>query len=248
MADDSNDFSRVFSYAVDFYLKRQNLIILFSIPFILATLIVTLVSAPTYMALGAVFLRTGSIPELSILDLVITVLGYAIAVFIISDSIVNINIIIRSKRTLTQIRSDIVEAMGTHATRLFYIYTLLLLLMFIVQLVTYDNPYQSWIYSIFLLVLSFVLFFVAPAVVIDHSDTPTAIRRSFAVALKKPHMVAIWALFGFVGLSVTEVIANLIFASPFSSYFTLLVNSLFILPFLIVLQTQMYMEKYPLAR
>jgi hypothetical protein len=248
MADDSNDFSRVFSYAVDFYVKRQNLIILFSIPFILATLIVSIVSAPTYMALGAVFLRTGSIPELSVLDIIITALGYALAVFIISDSIVNINIIIRSKRTVTQIRSDIVEAVGTHATRLFYIYTLLILLMFIVQLVTYDNPFQSWIYPIFLLVVSFVLFFVAPAVVIDNSDTPTAIRRSFAVAMKKPHMVAIWTLFAFVALSITEVFGNLIFSSPFSSYFTLLVNSLFVLPFLIVLQTQMYMEKYPLAR
>lgn len=248
MSDESSDFSRVFSYAVDFYLKRQKLIILFSIPFILATIIVTLVSAPTYMSLGGVFLRTGSIPELSIIDIAITALGYALAVFIISDSIVNINIIIRSKRTVTQVTSDIVEAMGTHATRLFYIYTLMMLIMFIIQLVMYDNPFETWIYPIFLLVMSFALFFVAPAVVIDNSDTPTAIRRSISVAMRKPLMVIVWALLAFLSLSITTLISGLIFSSPFSSYFTLLVNSLFILPFLIVLQTQMYMEKYPLAR
>jgi hypothetical protein len=243
-----DDLSRTFRYASDFYLNRLNLIIVFSIPFILAFLIPVLVPAPTYTALGGVFLRTGSLPELSILDIIITAVAYVLAVFIISDTIVNINIIIRSKRTLTSIKHEVFSAMGTYAMRIFYIYTMALLLFFIAQLLTYENPLQPWIYPLFTVVISGLLFFVPPAVVIDNSDTPTAIRRSVAMALRNPHMVLLWILISLLSLSALKLIADLVFSSPFSGYFVLLINSLLLLPFLTVLQTQMYMERYPLAR
>ncbi len=243
-----DDLSRTFKYARDFYLKRLGLIIVFSVPFILAFLIPVLVPAPTYLALGGVFLRTGSIPELSLLDIIITGAAYALAVFVISDTIVNLNIIIRSKRTLTSIKHEVMSAMGTYATRIFYIYTMVLLLMFIAQLLTYDNPLQPWLYPLFTLVLSFLLFFVPPAVVIDNSDTPTAIRRSVSMSLRNPHFVLIWIFISLLGLSLVKLAADFVFSNPFSGYFVLLVNSLLLLPFLTVLQTQMYMEKYPLAR
>lgn len=243
-----DDFSRVFRYAAEFYLKRLGLIVLFSLPFVAAFLIPALVPAPTYLALGGVFLRTGSIPELDLAGIIITALGYAIAVFLIADTIVNVNIIVRSKRTLTDISREMADAMGTHATRIFYIYTLMLLLMFIAQLVTYENPLQSWLYPLFLLALSYLLFFVPPAVVIDNSDTPTAIRRSAQMALRKPRFFLLWTLMCFFSLSFVKVAADFLFSGLFANYFVLLVNSLLVLPFLIVLQTQMYMEKYPLAR
>ncbi len=242
------ELSRVFKYSFDFYMKRLGLIIIFSVPFIISSLLLILVAAPTYLALGSVFLRIGSIPELSIFDLLITVVVYVLSVFIISDTIVNVNIIIRSKRTLTSIKSEIVTAFGKYATRIFYIYTMMSLLLFIAQLLLYENPLQTWLYPLFLIMISFFLFFVPPAVVIDNSDTPTAIKRSVQMAIKNPTMVIIWALVGLVSMSLVEQVAFFILPSPFSGYFILLVNSLFVLPFLIVLQTQMYMEKYPLAR
>ncbi|MBU0591493.1 hypothetical protein KKF81_07285 [Candidatus Micrarchaeota archaeon] len=243
-----DDLYRIFKYTIEFYLKRLRLIQIFSIPFILAFGILALVPAPTYMSLGGVFLRTGSIPELSILDLLITAAAYAIAVFVVADTIVNINLIVRSKRTFTETKKEMVDAIGKYATRIFYIYTLVLLLLVIVQLLIYEFPFQNWIYPIFSLLLSFLLFYVAPAVVIDHSDTAHAIKRSIYVALKAPHLILVWILIGLFCTSFLKVTGDLVFSSTYSGYFVLLVNSLIVLPFLTVLQTQMYMEKYPLAR
>ena len=222
--------------------------IVFSVPFVLAFLMPVLVPAPTYLALGGVFLRTGSLPDFGIVEIIITAVAYALAVFVISDTIVNINIIVRSKRTLTSIKHEVLTAMGTYGMRIFYIYTMVLLLMFIAQLATYDNPLQPWLYPLFMLVLSWLVFFVPPAVVIDNSDTPTAIRRSVAMVLRNPHYVLLWTVLSLLALSVVKVFGDFAFASPFSGYFVLLVNSLIVLPFMTVLQTQMYMEKYPLAR
>ncbi len=243
-----DEISRIFKYANEFYLARLVLIVIFSIPFLVAIAILALVSAPTYQAIGAVFLRIGSIPELSLGQIAAIAIGYALAMFLIADTVVNINIIVRSKRTLTAIRTEVVSAIGSYAARIFYIYTLALLLSLIVQLLIYDNPLQSWIYPIFSLVLSFLLFFVAPAVVIDNSDTPSAIRRSVWMASRNPHLFVLWSCLALFVISVVKIVSDLLFSSPYSSYFVLLTNSLLILPYLIVLQTQMYMEKYPLAK
>ena len=242
------ELERIFTYTNEFYRKRLGLIIVFSVPFLISFLLLSIVSAPTYLALGGLFLRTGSLPELGLLDIIITVVAYVLAVFLIADTIVNINIIVRSKRTLTSIKHEVLTAMGKYGTRIFYIYTLAILLLLIVQLVFYDHPLKNWIYPVFTFVLTSLLLFVAPAVVIDNSDTPTAIRRSVSMALKNWTMVIIWAVLGLVLLSVLGFISFAILPVGFSSFFILLVNSLFILPYLIVLQTQMYMEKYPLAR
>lgn len=127
-----DEFSRTFRYAWDFYRKRLGLIVIFSIPFILAFLIPALVPAPTYVSLGGVFLRIGSIPEFSVVDLAITAIAYALAVFVISDTIVNINIIVRSKRTLTSIKHEVMQAVGSYAMRIFYIYTMVTVVLGIV--------------------------------------------------------------------------------------------------------------------
>jgi hypothetical protein len=242
------ELPRIFRYANEFYLRRLGLIVVFSIPFVLAIIILALVSAPTYQAVGAVFLRIGSIPELSWLQVAVIALGYAVAVFLIADTVVNINIVVRSKRTLTSIRHEVLSAVGSYATRIFYIYTLALLLSLVFQLLIYENPLQPLLYPLFTLALSWLLFFVAPAVVIDNSSTPGAIRRSVGMALRNPHLVVLWSFLALFTISVLKLAADAVFSSPYSNYFVLLANSLLLLPYLIVLQTQMYMEKYPLAR
>ena len=244
----SGEFRRAFGYALDFYLKRVALVALFSIPFIIAILIANLVAAPTYLAAGALFLRTGSIPELSILDIVITVVAYALIMFIVSDTVVNLNILVRSRRTMTETTTEMILAMKTHAIRIFYILTIGLLVMLVVQLLLYDNQLGTWIYPVVTLVLWFFLSFSMPAVVIDNASTANAIEYSVRFALNRPLMVIKWMLILFVLLGVTMIFSYYTLSSPFWQNLVLLLNSIVFLPFLLILQTQLYMEKYPLAR
>lgn len=243
-----DDVSRTFKYAADFYLSRVGIIVIFSLPFILAFLIPALVPAPTYVSLGGVFIRTGSLPEFSPADIIWIGVAYAASLFVIADTIVNINIVVRSKRTLTTIKHEVVSAFGTYAARIFALYTGILLLLFAVQVLTYESQLRSVIYPLVGFVASFLLFFVPPAVVIDNADLPKAVGLSARMAIRNPHYVLLWAFLMLFILSLLTVIGNFLFVSPFSGYFVLLVNSLVVLPYFTVLQTQMYMEKYPLAR
>lgn len=242
------EIRRVFGYSLDFYLKKVLLIALFSVPFFLAFLVPLLIPAPTYLAAGSLFVRTGSLPEFSIFDLIVTGIAYIFAMFIISDTIVNINILIRSRRTLTETTQEMFSAISNHAMKIFYILTVVLLLHFIVQLLTYDMPIQPVIYPLFSFVISYFLFFVPPAIVIDNSTVYEAIQRSIYLAVKKPKLIISWLLVGSFLLIFSKLIGDLLFAGIWSQFLVLLLNAIVFLPFLIILQTQMYMEKYPLAR
>jgi len=242
------EIKRVFRYSLDFYLNKVLLVALFSVPFFLAFLVPLLVPAPTYLAAGSLFVRTGSLPEFSVFDLIITGAAYIIAMFLISDTIVNINILIRSRRTFTETTQEMMSAVSNHAMKIFYILTLVLLLHFIVQLITYDIPFQSVIYPLFSFVVSYLLFFVPPAVVIDNCSLYDAIIISAKLSLRKPKLLFSWLIAGALLFIFSKVIGDILFAGIFSQFLVLLLNAIVFLPFLIILQTQMYMEKYPLAR
>lgn len=243
-----SELGRVIRYSLLFYFRKLKLIFLFSIPFLVAFFLLMLVAAPTYQAIGGLFNRTGSIPELSLLDIILIAIAYIVSFFIIADTITNVNLIIKAQRTKNFTTSEVFKAMGTYATRIFYIYTIMLLLVFVFQLVLYENQLKAWLYPASTFILSFLLFFVAPAVVIDGERTSGAVSKSINMAVRKPGFIIAWTLIGSFSLSILKLLSDLIFPHTFSPYVVLFFNSLFVLPFLIVLQTQMYMEKYPLAR
>lgn len=239
--------SKILEYTIADFVKKFNMIEFFAIPMIFAFLIPVFVAAPSYLAIGGIFLRTGSIPDLSILDILLSVVGYAVSLFLISVSVVNINLTIKSKRTQTTIKDEVIMAMQTYALRIFAIYTVVLILSFALQVLTYESSIQKIIYPLAMFLISLVTFYVAPAIVIDDSGIFDAIEKSMKIAIQAPLMVLAWILIGFFALAIPKVICDFIFGS-FSGYIVLLINSLLVLPFLILLQTHLYMEKYPLAR
>lgn len=237
---------RSFDYSVEFFRGKYRLVLLFSIPFFFALLIPMLVSAPTFVALGGVFLRTGSIPELDFFQMGITIIAYLVSLFIIADSIVNLNLLIKSKKTMTKVGGEVVKAMGTYAVTIFLIYTVAMLLMLVLQLLTFDFSYRGIVLPLASMVLGIALFFVPPAVVIDGMKPWHAIHSSAIMAVKKLPHVLFWAILGAFAITVAEFIF-LFLPYPFGVYLTMLFNSVVLIPFLLVYQTFIYMKKYPLA-
>lgn len=240
--------SAVIAHTKDTYFKDAGIFLIFSLPLIFALLIPIFVPAPTYIALGGIYLRTGSIPELSKVDIVITIFAYMLSMFIIADTITNINLIIKSKRTKTKIPGEVLKGMGRYATKIFLVYIIILLLLFLLQIATYDMPQQNMIFSIAAFILFLATFFVSPAIVIDDFSTMHALGSSLKMIVKKWDLVAVWILIGLISITVMESVLFAVIPMPFSTYLVMLANALFILPFLVIFQTHIYMEKYPLTR
>ncbi|HNT60452.1 MAG TPA: hypothetical protein PKJ97_00560, partial [Candidatus Bilamarchaeaceae archaeon] len=130
-------------HSVEFFRSRYKFVLLFSIPFFFALLIPLLVSAPTYIALGGVFLRTGSIPELDLFQVFFTLAAYLVAMYVVADSIVNINLLVKSKKTMTRPGREMVKAMGTYGVTIFLLYTFMAMIVLVLQLITFDFPLRT---------------------------------------------------------------------------------------------------------
>ncbi len=245
-----SDINRLFSYSWNFYRSKLVYIVAFSIPMIVAWFILATVQAPTYSTLGAPHLRTGSLPELTSFDIIVIIVGYLAAILIFAETIVNINLLIKSKRMLTNPTSEILAGLGKYAFSITSFLVIMFLIIFVMQLATFEKTGQRFLFPGIVFLFSYFLFFTPAAIVIDDEDTFSAMRRSIMLAIRKPKLIFAWLLFAVALITILGwfFLESNVIPKPLSQYIYVALHLLFISPFLLILQTQMYIEKYPLAR
>lgn len=237
----------ILQHSIDAYLGHIRLISLFSLSLLFAFLIPLFVRLPTYVSLGGIFLRTGSIPELTSVDAGVMVLSFLVSLFLISFAMVNINLVIRSERTSTHIGNEVIRGITKYTLNVFWLYLTAELLLLIIQLITFEWGVQEILSPIlsFLIVLPF---FYAPAgLVIDDLRPFRAVQKSLSMVLSKLPYFLLWLAISFVLLTIPELFLFAILPHGIVPWLVLALNSLLLMPFLIVLQTQIYMSKYSIV-
>ncbi|MCD6549922.1 hypothetical protein J7K41_04445 [Candidatus Micrarchaeota archaeon] len=237
---------KLLKYSVDSYKSNFRLILLFSLPFLVAFMIPILIPLPTYPAVGGIYLRTGSLPAITMLDAGIMILAYLAALYLVSFAIVNINIVIKSQRTTLNIRKEVLKSISSTALNVFLLYILFTLSLLLIQLITYTVPHRELIASVLNMLVSIPFFYAPAAMVIDELPVERALKESVSQVIKKPEFFGLWTVLGLLLVSLAEVCCDTIFGSPMNAYVSIFINSVIILPFMIVMQTQMYLAKYPI--
>lgn len=240
----------VLRYTVDAYFKNIKMVSFFSLLFLLAFLIPLLSPTPTYLAMGATYLRTGSMYiDLTMFDVGVIVFSFILSLFLISFTIVAINLLIKSQRTLTSIRKEVLEGVEKYTVNVFWLYLTAWILCFIVNLVAYDYGVNEFVTPLFALIISLPLFYAPTAMVIDEQRPITAMKTSLFMIRRRFKYFIMWLIFGIALLSLTDAIFILLEdVIPFSQFLVLVINSMIVLPFLIMLQVQIYLTKYTILR
>jgi hypothetical protein len=102
---------------------------------------------------------------------------------------------------------------------------------------------------IFSFLASIGLFYVAPAVVLEEKKPAPAFISSYRHVLKKPLHFIMWLAVAFILLAIVSLLSFSLFSEAgVRQGFIVLVNSLVVLPFLFILQAQMYLAKYTIVR
>ncbi|HOX23114.1 MAG TPA: hypothetical protein PLL10_06585, partial [Elusimicrobiales bacterium] len=215
---------------------RRNtwLVFIFSLMFVISTLALFLAPTPTYLSLGGSFMRVGSIPEMTTLDIVVVAAAYLLSLFIFADAVTNINLIIKANRTLNKIPAEIFSGVYKYALKIFLIYTIAVLLSFAVNVATFDSPIHNIIYPLLSGLFFLAMFFVPPAVVMDEMDTFRAVSVSVKMLLPKWKLVLVWVLAGIVAISLVEFLTFLVFPLSIAKYIVLAANGLLVIPALTV--------------
>jgi hypothetical protein len=234
----------ILSHSFEAYFKNIKLISFFAIPSLLALLIPTLVNTPVFAALGGTFLRTGSIPDLQTSDFGVIIAGALASLYLMSFAIVNINIVIKSQRTSTSIKNEVLRGITGHTLNVFLLFLLGTIALLIIQLLTFELGAQSWLSPILSLLVWLPLFYAPAGLVIDELRPFRAAQKSFSMVFSKLPYLLLWLASSFILLSVLDVVFLSLLPHKLGSLAVLLINSVVLVPFLIVFQTQIYMSKY----
>ncbi len=234
----------ILSYSFKAYRQNIRLISFFSIPALIAFFIPALVNTPVFAAMGGSFLRTGSIPDMTGAELGIVLVALLACLYLVSFAIVNINIVIKSQRTGTSVKNEVMRGITGYTLNVFLLFLLGTIALLIIQLLTFEMGAQSWLAPILSLLVWLPLFYAPAALVIDEMRPFRAAEKSFKMVFSKFPYFLLWLLIAFVLLSILDVLFLGFLPHKVGSLGAMVVNSLVLMPFLIVLQTQIYMSKY----
>lgn len=230
------------------YTKNFNLVLFFSIPLVIAFLIPIFIQLPTFPAAGGMFLRTGSLPELGTSDVIIMLFSYLLSLYLISLAIVNINLVVKSQRTTLNIKKEVLERMGTSTLNVFFLYVTFTLILFLIQLISYRLEIQNILAPVLGLIVSLPFFYAPAALVIDDINPEKAVKYSLIHIKRKWIDFILFLIIGVILLSSITFFVLTLELGDIESLLIIILNSFIIVPFLIILQTQIYIAKYSLLR
>ncbi len=231
------------------YKKNIKLILFFSVSFIIAMLIPVFVAFPTYADLGAIFIRTGSIYlNLNFIDTAIIVVATLFSLIFLSFAIVAINTIVKHSRTNTRIRKEVIESLEKHTTDVFVILASFTALLALVNFATYYTGYSGVATAIAAIILVPFMFYAPSSIIIDEKRPMRAIAASARFIKNKFGYFMLWLIVSFVLLSVVDAIPIAAGGTAVSEYAALVIDSLFVLPFLVVLQSETYIRRFAMLK
>jgi len=234
----------ILSYSFKAYSQNVRLISFFSLPALIALLVPLLVNTPVFAALGGSFLRTGSIPDMTGAELGIVIVALLASLYLISFAIVNINLVIKSQRSGTSIKNEVIKGITGYTLNVFLLFLLGTIALLIIQLLTFELGAQAWLSPLLSLLIWLPLFYAPAALVIDDMRPWRAAEKSFKMVFSKLPYFLLWLAISFVLLSLLDVIFLSLLPHKLGSLAVLILNSLVLMPFLIVLQTEIYLSKY----
>ncbi len=243
----------LFSYTWKAYTSNFWPILLMAIPGLLALVIPMMVGTPVFIALGGAYLRTNSIPDLGPAQAALMIAAALISVFLMSFAIVSINLVIKSQRTLSHIRGEIMHSLGTTTLSVFWIYLMASIVLLIVQLYAFEYGVQALLAPLLNLIVGTVILLIPTSMVMDEVRPWRAFERSIDTVSRKWPLIGLWLLSALFALSLFELVLLFVsdpsggllgFMRPYVPAIILLFNSLILTPFMVVMLGQIYISKY----
>ncbi len=246
--------TNVVRYAIDTYMKNIRMLLLFSLAFIVAFLIPVFASFPTFTDLGGIFVRSASVLQnLNPLTTLLIVVAVFLSTLFLSFAMVAINVIVKHSRTLSGIGKEVLKGLENYTGLVFATLILYTAIIVLVGMLTQSTGYSALITAIVGLALAPFFFYAPASIVIDDSKMLRAFKKSAIFFVRRFDYFLLWLVVGIALISVFDFIFTLIggqgaLGIEASSIALLIFNSLFIIPFLVVLQSELYMKRFPLLK
>ncbi len=224
------------------------LVLLFSIPFVIAFLIPLLAPLPSFTSLGAIFLRSASIfTNLNFTTVAVIFAAMFFSLLFISLAFVLINLIVKAKKTRLSISKRVLLDIEKYIGRVFLVLVIYTIALLIANIAGYLIGAQALLTGLVGFFAFIPIFYAPNAIVIDGRGVLHAMSDSIRLVAKKPTYFVIWLLLATVAISVIDFIFVSILG-VYAGYAVLLVVSLLALPYFIIFIAEAYMRRFPILR
>jgi hypothetical protein len=241
--------ANIFEVSWETYKSNLRLMLLFSIPFVIAALIPLLAPLPTYVSVGAIFIRTASaFTNLNPLNLAVIVVSGLFSLLFISFGFVAISLLVKSKRTHTKVSVREIQGIEKYIVKVY-----LLLLAYAIVLVAgnifgYYYGNEAVITDVIGLFGFIFLFYAPTAIVIDNRPALKAIKSSLKLVVHSPQYILLWLISLTLIISVLDLVFIAATGTFWSRYIMLVVSSVLLPPFFIIFLAEAYMKRFPLLK
>lgn len=236
-------------YTLDTYLSNIRLILLFSIAFVIAFLIPVFASFPTYNDAGAIFIRTASLfVNLNMFNTVVIVVAVLFSLLFLSFAVVAINVVVKHSRTHTRIRKEVMDGLERYTAKVFAVLLIATIIVLVVNVASYSKGYSQIMTAVAGLAITPFLFYAPASMVIDDNRIPRAIMSSLRFFVSRFDYFVLWLLIAVALLTLFDFIFIAVGGPLMSRYYMLAFDSIFILPFLVLLQSELYMKRFRLLK
>ena len=245
----STSFLDVLKLSIEAYKNNFEALSVFSIPFVIIFPLVLFL--PNFTSLGGIFLRYASLAnDTSPVELLLIAVAFCISLLLFSFGLVIINMAVKTQRTLKEISFYEVEKIESYTFQLFSIFFIAALLTIIVNIMLFDSGLSTTLGALIGLLISLLILFAPQVVVIDGQNAQHAISMSSKILLGKfKHFLGFLIIALFL-LSVNSLICitigNTLGEYQAAALVSVVINAIFIVPFLEVLKSQIYLSKYTL--
>ncbi len=235
--------------AYEVYTENTKLVLLFSIPFAIAFAIPLVAHLFTYVTLGGTFLSTaGTFNGIDVPSMVIIVVSTIFSLLFLSFAFVAISMIVKSRKTHVSIGKRALMEIEKHIGKVFAVLLLYSFILLAINLLSYAFApgLAAGITALFGFIIGAITFYAPSAIVIDNKRVLRSIGDSVRLVVHTPQYYLLWITLLTLVISLLDVIAIAVFGTVLSGYVTLILISIFVLPYFVILQTEAYMRKFPL--
>ena len=231
------------------YTRQLGMLIFFSIPFLVSLIIPLFSPAPTYVALGGYFLRSGSLPDITPTEWVVVGVAVLVSLYLLSLALVAINLVVKATRTKTKVGTEALRNLGKYSMTVFALFLAVKIVETLILYAVIQNGATEFVVYVFAFLTSLGLFYVAPAVVLEEKKPVPAFASSYAHVARKPLHFLAWLILAFLVLAIITVATYAVIDAPMTRQLIIaLISSLLVMPFLLILQAQMYLMKYTILQ
>jgi len=201
-----------------------------------------------FISSGSIFLDYSVLPMEPLLLLVEAVLA---ALFLVFYSFFVSIIIFSVRKSLSKLKLQFYfhEMFQKFTLRIFAFYAIYSIVLFLIAVAIVTAGFSILIATIILLVLSVIFMFVPQAVVIEEEGLKHAVSTNFEFLFKNPTAFLKVLVVGAIMLAVLQLLefalSQFTLLAPYASLFLSLV---FVLPFLEILKTYLYMMRFDIIK